>query len=743
MAGLKTLNARGLPEAFDLLQHGEKPIIRRSFKDNTLRLSYIFPGYRLSHAPGKKKEHMGPRDAYHNEIGIAGAGFLSESGKPLLPSFGRFVQIPPGHHYVMQIKKGAYRQRKNIRIKPAQENVTDQHDWVFEFDDDAYREDKFYPSTKDIVDVQGPLYMDGYRVLCIHVRPFQFNPVKELLRCYSNIEVSITFRKNIATDQEEPVNGEVPLWVYQDGTPNLEGFGNFIFNPERKYFDQKGLLMPKLDTPASRPPIPELIVIYGESFKEPARKLQAWKQKLGLDTAVVPISDIFDPINCDKAERIRKIKNYIRTHRRVPLSPLRYVLLFGDIGSIPTEERKQAGDADPPLFDTTDFYYFTHRDARQDECLLPWVAGGRIPVLTEAEGLSVVNQIVRYERNPPNNPEYYNRMTVAAYFEDCDRRGIQDGRAEKAYLKTMEAIRNHMLSHGLEVHRVYVTNNSEPTSYADGTPVPLEVRDALIDKANGHIATKKLIDLINAGQLIMGHRGHGDQGGWQDPPLSTDDLTRVSSHNPSVFFSINCRTGSFDGNRECFAEKILALDGGAPSLIASTELSGAWRNDSMIKALFDAIWPGIISTYPVTTMRFPVKYYRMGDIMNYAKAYLMTAHGVNAKTQTHFEIYHVLGDPTLQIWGSEPLPLQLRARIKTDILVINMNTCPQNAVLSIWYAGNSLLTLKPTGTRLAIPLRLLKTLPKDAQDPKRDKTYQLSIYFSAPGHRLAVSDLWF
>ena len=742
MTGLKSLHAAGLPKAFDLDHHGEKPIIEMTSADDTIRLSYIFPGYRLSHAPGKQKAAPGDRDAFYNEVGITGTGFLSASGKPLLPSFGRFVQIPPGYHYTVKIKKGPFHRRRNMRIKPAQENAADQEEWVFEFDDAHYQQDQFYP--QELVEVSDPLFMDGYRVLCLHVRPFQYNPVRELLRCYSNIEVTIKLqREDLTAGWRETASGEVPLETYLGHVNNLEGFGNFLFNPGRKFFARRALAVPPREARADSATIPEYLIIYGAAFEKPARKLQSWKQKLGLATAIVPVADIIAPDDGNPATRIRRIKNHIRTQRRAIHSPLRYVLLFGNIGAIPTEERRRPGAADPPQFDTTDFYYFTHRDAQAAECLLPWVAGGRIPAQTEAEGLAVVDQIINYEKAPPDDPDYYGRMTVAAYFEDRDKQGRQDGRADKAYLKTMESIRRHMIAHGFEVHRVYATNNLRPTRYADGTPVPLEVRQALIHKRDGQVATKMLIDRINAGQLIVGHRGHGDQGGWRNPPLKTEDLARISSPNPSIFFSINCRSGSFDGGRVCFAEEILALNGGAPSLIAATELSGAWRNDSMIKALFDAVWPGIIPTYPVTTMRLPVKYYRMGDIMNYAKAYLLTAHGLNAHTQKHFEIYHVVGDPTLQIWGRAPLSLQLRTRLNGDMLIVNMNTCPQDAVLSIWYEKRCLLKLKPSGTRLGIPLRRLEGLPEDAFNSRREQTAKLNLYYTAPGHRLAVSELWF
>jgi hypothetical protein len=89
------------------------------------------------------------------------------------------------------------------------------------------------------------------------------------------------------------------------------------------------------------------------------------------------------------------------------------------------------------------------------------------------------------------------------------------------------------------------------------------------------------------------------------------------------------------------------------------------------------------------------------------------------------------------------LTLTLRARIKTDILIVNMNTCPKDAVLSVWHKADCLLRMAPSGTRLAIPLMLLDNLPDDAQNPSRTQSYPLSIYFSAPGHRLAESHLWF
>jgi len=731
MPQLKSLNATNLPAGHDLKTHGEKPLVEFKMDKNKLEISYIFPGIAVSEQKHKVSDNrlreLMP-DQLH-EVGISGTGFFSESGKPLLPSFGRFVQIPPGCDFQFEVEKNDPVVYQDMKIKPAQENRKDEDAGIVEFDESVYNQDQFYPD--DVIELSRPMYMDGYRVICIHIRPLLYNPKKKLLHAYSNIRVTIELLPGNTVKGQEEYTREFDNWIFSDRSRSLEGFGNLIFNPSRSCFEKEEVLKLPVTQITARPAIPEYYIIYGAEFEKPARQLAEWKQKKGIETEAVSIDTITGPDKGDFA----KLKDFIRKKRKERFSPLRYVLLFGDVAHIPT-----SGDT----ANTSDLYFFTHRDAQDEsDCIIPWIAGGRIPARTEKEGLDIVDQIIRYEKNPPHDREYYNRMTVAAYFQDVDESGKQDGRADMAYMKTMESIRDHMMSHGFKVNRVYVANTRNPLEYSDGTPVPLKVKESILYKRNGGVATKRLIGHVSEGQLIVGHRGHGGKDGWANPAFKNADVETISSHRQSIFFSINCLTGSFDRQDECFAEAILALKGGAPSLIAATELSGSWRNDSMIKALYDAIWPGAIPTYPVTTMRYPIKYYRMGDILNYSKAYLLTAHGINENTRRQFEIYHVIGDPTLHIWGEEPLTLRLHASISKDMLIINMNTCPRDAVLSIWYGNTRLKRIEPTGTRLAIPLMLFEELPRDALDPKRAEPYSLTNCFSAPGHRFAESTLWF
>ncbi len=698
MSEFVSLFPSGLSKNFNPEEYSEKPIISLEEKKDSIEIDYVFPGFTM----GNNEQQVDDQTLAFKEIGISGAGFISESGKPLIPSFGRFVQIPPGFEFEVTVQKNKPVLFDDILITPAQEQATDQaaEPSEFEYSTEAYSHNSLYPA--EVVQIGEPQNMDDYKVLAIHVRPLQYNPAKKQVSGFSNIKITISLTPLEKADADME---EFPLI---DPPTNREGFGNLVLNPRRSITER--IPIPHRPPVLTIPRGPEFLIIYDDTLKSAAERLADWKNHKGLLTEIVSISTVGNSVD--------KIKKYIRKRRNFFFSRLRYVLLFGDINAIAIEE--VGGN-------TTDFYYFTKKDpANANDCLLPTISGGRIPVDSLDDANAVVEQIINYEKTPPCDSDYYNRMTFAAYFQDD---GPQDGQADRAYMKTMEGIREHMISIGFSVDRVYVSNNPNPQRYKDGSVIPTEVLNAIV---NGDDATEMLLSATSEGQLIVGHRDHGGEDGWVHPRFSRNHLKSILSAYPSIFYSINCRTGRFDFDpQDSFAEDLMELKGGAPSLIAPTEYSGTWRNDSLMKALFDAVWPGVIASFPGSSASYAIKYNRLGDILNYAKSYLLLAHGTNNGVKSHFEMYHVIGDPTLQIWAEEPSPIRLRTFVRRNTLHIHISPSPAEAVITIWYKNKAVKRSAVTSNRISIPLKDLRLKPGRIPSSRAS----LDVCVSAPGHR--------
>jgi hypothetical protein len=698
MRQFKSLKPEKLPGDFDASIHGEEPIVEVNESPARIIVSYTFPGFYLIDDSRKVKDTQ----IEFKHVHIASTGFVTESGKPLLPSFGRYVQIPHNCSYEVTVVKGNAVQFENVHVSPAQEELTDspgrKHD--FEYDQATYSEETLYP--RNMIVVTGPLDIDEYQALLIHVCPLQYNPAKKTLIGYGNVTVTINLKRK---------KGEQDSPTHMGSEVDREAFGNLFLNPARR-IDER--LAVDTGTIVIKPKGPEFLIIYAKIFETAATKLAAWKNRRGLVTETVSI----DVIGND----ITNMKTYIRSRRKALGSRLRYVLLFGDVDTIPSQVIPES----PPEDNLTDYYYSTETDAPSGNFVLPWLSVGRIPIQKAADALGVVDQIIAYEKNPPADPNYYRRMVAAAYFQDWD----SDHKEDRAYLQTIEGIRSYLVSLGLDVERVYVSD-ANPQFYIDGTPVPADVKAAIV---SGPTATQMLIDATTEGQLMIGHRDHGDVDGWSEPSFTIAHLDSVTGDMPTLFYSINCLTGRFDSKtpKECFAEKNLRMKGTAPSLIAATRVSGTWLNNYLIKAIFDATFGGLLPTFPGGTASYPIKNGRLGDILNYAKSYLPVASTGAAAIRDHFEIYHILGDPTLEIWKEAPHIVKIKAAMKLKVLDIQLSECPKGSVLTIWYGPKLLKKLEPSSTHITIPLKGLISPPVPPIGPVKPAIF---VCFWAPGCR--------
>jgi hypothetical protein len=758
-----------------------EPMVTVKEGDRQIVITYQFPGFQISERSQEGKTFK--------QLDIPETGFKAEGGRPLLPSLGRYVQIPfncqleeanASHDDLVEVETDEGKDFSSclahLPIFPAQDMwLAGNHDdpgasSPLQYEEGFYKGNADYPEK--IVDVAGPFEIDGYNALLVHVTPFQYNPGTDRLVGYGEVKVTI----NIS-----PKTGEGDEKHYYLSTTNFgrEAFGNFFLNPRR------GIEL-RLDrsisivAPSEKPGMEEdLLIIYHDGWDEVAERLATWKQKRGLRVKSVPLMAVLGRIPPpDDPGKATAIKNYIRGKRQGRSSRLRYVLLLGDITQIPPsmglvkKGTSYVAVAEPPKLGdfVTDYYYATPGDPTgDDQLVLPWLALGRIPANTSQEARAMVERIINYEQNPPGAASYYNQLVFAADFEDGDKNCQED----YASVKTVESICQRMEALGFDVLRIYASGNpdlaafqpsgGEPLKlkYIDDTNAPPDVAENMRTDAE---AKKVMKSAIKKGGLIISYRGHGCDCYLYRPRLNIDDLQEIEEELlaenegcealPMVFYSVNCLTGQFNGARktDCFAEQLLKMEkGGVPSLIAASMMSNTWLNNYLFTALFDAIWSGIIPTFPSSAGSYPMRQSRIGDILEYAKLYIpLKFDGDGALIKNYLEMYHVLGDPTLELWRAAPGTIKLQVLIEGSNLAIallsangeRLSACPMGSVVTIWREtepGQFELykRVAPQVPEFTISIiQLLLEEERKAPGPAgEEKGKVISVCYSAPGYR--------
>ena len=265
------IDREDLPETYDAEAFGGQPLVEVRESDQQIEVSYRFPGFFRS---GLERDVRGAPVAF-DVLEIAGLGRLMASGKPELPTFGRYVQIPPGSEFHVAVETPVPPvEISTAAVLPAQAQMNDgvgPH--AFEYDPEFYARDEFYP--KDLVTTAGPFVIDGYTAVLLHVCPLQFNAKRKLLRAWSRVVVTLALRPQPGARTRAP-----------QGPDSREAHGNLFLNPRRNVAPRAGVdigPLPPLQVAGS-----QMLIACAPRFEDPARVLARWKERVGLTTELLP-----------------------------------------------------------------------------------------------------------------------------------------------------------------------------------------------------------------------------------------------------------------------------------------------------------------------------------------------------------------------------------------------------------------------------------------------------------------------
>lgn len=695
----------------------------------------------------------GPDGTEYTELMVPGVDMDGTiPGQPGVPVIHRIVAIPEGAKvFVSDVEVRASQHISDVIVYPAQpepvdlalaqqsgteeepsDEMPDPKDFMdapFTLDEKAYASKENFPPQ--IVSVQSLGKMRDLNVVQLSIAAGQFNPAKQTLKLFDKVQLAVKF--------EGGKGGFLPRETVSnpfDGhaTPIYELALNYEIVPKWPFIED---IVSRICWGH------EYLIITDPVFRGAADTLRNWKVQKGISTLVVETGNDTGDAGTTPTE----IQSYIRGKFSNCVIRPSYVLLLGDAEHIaPFYRTTQYGDSAG-----TDLDYALMNNAD----ILPDLAVGRIPVDTLTQANTVVNKIVGYEKTPPFSASFYRSMSFGAYFQCCRNDVADDGRTVRSFIETAELVHDELTGLGYTVERIYSTGtgyhpdyaaagrDTTPRKYRNGAALPAAIGSGSGFGWNG--SSTDVIDAINEGRFLMFHRDHGGVNGWSSPSFRSSHLNSLTNTTKlPVVYSVNCASGLFDNetlnagaqnwnyntsvNGAYWAERILRMEGGAVGVIGDTRNSPTWANSALARGLFDATWPGVVPEGGATSIR------RLGDILNYGKSYLagqvgvaQTAGSVSQNSaNTDIILYHVYGDPTMQMWTSNPWQIKLPKLY--EVMTRNPNIWElhypvEGAILTLLQEGNPVARATVRNGLAAMPILL--------EGFDAEKGYELSA--SVPG----------
>jgi hypothetical protein len=352
------------------------------------------------------------------------------AGAPDLPSVARSIIIPPQGTMTLRVVASSYQDYENILIAPSKGNLprtVNPADVPYEFGD-IYTQDKWYPST--IATLEEPYYLRDFRGQVVRINPFQYNPLEETLRFYTDITVEI------APASPSAGNSVAQYPVAQLDSDFLSLYQHHFVNFNSGKYE----------------PVSEqgnMLVITYDAFYSTMIPFVEWKNLKGIPTEMVNVSSIGDA---------NAIKSYIADYYNT--NGLTFVLLVGDAAQVPTFYESYAA-SDPS------YGYIVGNDHYID------VFVGRFSAENVAQAETQANRTITYERDPMIDADWYAKGVGIA-----SSQGVGDDN-EYDY----EHIRN---IRELLVNFTYALvdelyDGSQGGGDAPGNPTPTMVADSLND----------------------------------------------------------------------------------------------------------------------------------------------------------------------------------------------------------------------------------------------------------------------
>lgn len=292
-----------------------------------------------------------------------------------------------------------------------------------------------------------------------------------------------------------------------------------------------------------------------------------------------------------------EIKAWIENAYKNWKIPPSYVLLVGDVDRLPAWTGEHSGLP-------TDLYYSTV----DGEDIFPDLLLGRLSVETPQQTSAIIGKIVEYEKS------------------DWE---IMDEWLEKSYFIASTDPHFHLVAESTHTYCMRIARENGMICdslwgfYDSGTPIDIA---------------------FNEGRSIVVYSGHGYRGGWLGPQFTIPDVEALKNVDKyPLVLSHACWTGDYSSN--CLGEALIrGTDYGAVAFLGSSGPTFWDEDDIFQRSIFDALFSDSLTALSAFT--------------EYAKSTLLNMDD-SLYAYYYYEVYNLLGDPSLDIYTDFPHPIQV------------------------------------------------------------------------------------
>ena len=414
--------------------------------------------------------------------------------------------------------------------------------------------------------------------------------------------------------------------------------------------------MPRADEIGERRDGCDYLIITPDNaaIKEWADTLRDFREVQGIITKVLPMNEV-------GANNPDTLKAFLR-HAYEAWNPVpAAVLLLGDYALDSTQGIVSYALTDHPDGSAYEPYMADNKLVDFNNDGLPDIVIARMPAANGDEAQLMVQKTLEYERHPYDDEYYYSHATTAMGYQ-----------RSRWFQLCTEIIAGYLEDNGKYVTHINGIHQGTPDSvWSTGQRTEQVLNyfgpDGLdyIPATMSHLTdwsgnASKISQAIENGTYLFIHRDHGTYQTWGEPEYFNWNINSLHNDKLTFIMSANCQTGDFSygaDTTDCLAERFLRVHNGAVGIIAASQLSYSYVNDTYVWGFFDYLYPDFMPDYG--PQDFDFQYPAFANA--YGKYFLQQSslpYNTSMKPIT-YNLFHYFGDAYLQLYSEVPQHLTI------------------------------------------------------------------------------------